>query len=262
MGTLKKLSLFAAAVFGLVALSVYAGSTGGDVSDRLLNPNTAPDYSQRLKGIVVPAGGANSNLVQVRIPKGNIMLLRSKIVGAASSGIPFEVGSSNANTTANSATNQNGGIVNFYNGTPVTVFVLTNDPNPLAILPSGLSANTLYYARSNDQFSVVLYDTQAHAVAGGATGQKALTTTGTNWWVYPGALNSVTTTEGMYKCINNVFATVGTPATNVYRDETALNCAAVIDGTTNLVDITGSADAVIPTVFRVDYEYWLYSYNE
>ena len=46
-------------------------------------------------------------------------------------------------------------------------------------LPTGLSAATTYWACTIDQNTFYLYDTQAHALAGGATGQVQVSSNGT-----------------------------------------------------------------------------------
>ena len=61
------------------------------------------------------------------------------------------------------------------NGTPI-VFTTTG------ALPTGLVANTIYYVRSVDTNTFNLYDTSAHAIAGGTTGRK--TTTGSQSGVH------------------------------------------------------------------------------
>jgi hypothetical protein len=48
-----------------------------------------------------------------------------------------------------------------------------------AILPTGFAVNTTYYANVVDPNTLKFYDTEAHAIAGGATGLIALSTTGT-----------------------------------------------------------------------------------
>lgn len=45
-------------------------------------------------------------------------------------------------------------------------------------LPTGLSTSTNYYTNVIDANTVAFYDTQAHALAGGATGLKTFTATG------------------------------------------------------------------------------------
>lgn len=46
-------------------------------------------------------------------------------------------------------------------------------------LPTGISANTAYYVRKSNDDAFTLYDTRAHAVAGGATGLVNITAAGT-----------------------------------------------------------------------------------
>lgn len=46
-------------------------------------------------------------------------------------------------------------------------------------LPTGISANTAYYIRKGNDNTFTLYDTRAHAVAGGATGLVNITAVGT-----------------------------------------------------------------------------------
>jgi hypothetical protein len=46
-------------------------------------------------------------------------------------------------------------------------------------LPTGISANTAYYVRKGTDNTFTLYDTRAHAVAGGATGLVNITAVGT-----------------------------------------------------------------------------------
>jgi hypothetical protein len=58
-------------------------------------------------------------------------------------------------------------------GMPVTV------SNAGGALPAGLSAATVYWANVIDVNTFYLYDTLAHALAGGSTGRKDITTNGT-----------------------------------------------------------------------------------
>jgi len=72
-------------------------------------------------------------------------------------------------------------------------------------LPTGIVAGTTYFARSVDDDTFNLYDTAAHAIAGGATGRVA--TTGTQTGIHTAAIYGVDKLDGTAKVKTAYFST-------------------------------------------------------
>ncbi len=145
---------------------------------------------------------------------------------------------------------------------------------PGVTLPPGLAVNTTYFINANnDGNTITLYDTEAHALAGGATGQIALTGAGSVGTVNPSFIVNtpltITTVDGVQLVIWNA-AVTKMPALGLTSVDTAFK-QVTIEGytlhglnwsdanslltlTTGVIGATAPAQSQIPTVaYTVDW---------
>lgn len=185
------------------------------------------------------AANAGSTVIQsIAVPVGMMAIARVRIVATTPAPAPLSVV---ADATADTLTAVAHG---YLSGQPVQVSGTT--------LPTGVTAGTTYYANAATVDTIKLYDTQAHAVAGGATGLVDITAVGA------GVILVGTTVAGVYfvdvaaKNENGVTSLVGAANKVALEDISAWDVTAAANNTKSTIEISATPDTVQATAFKVD----------
>lgn len=121
-----------------------------------------------------------------------------------------------------------------------------------SVVPTGWSANTLYYAAIISTTAIKLYATAANALTNdGSTGLIDPTTTGTAVFFTPTVVNACYRIIGTAVNREGNVALVGTPSIVALEDVAAWDCTVTADNTNKTLQVKGTPDASMITRFRV-----------
>lgn len=195
------------------------------------------------------AGNAGASLIlSVPVPFNCMAIIRARVRAVAGNlGVLAVVASAGADTLTLVAH----GVVN---GTPVYVGIAVGGTQP-----GGVTATTLYYARAASADTITLYDTQAHAVAGGATGLVDITSAGVTPLVFITTLNAAYFVDAILANKNGNTALVGSSTIVDYENVAAWACDIVANDTTDAAELKGTPDTVLATSFSAAVEYEIVS---
>jgi hypothetical protein len=187
------------------------------------------------------ANAGASVMASIAVPKGCFVYVNALIHASAGSAFTPIAVTADSDTDLFTATAHGLG-----HGTPVIVKGATQ--------PTGVSATTIYFARAASSSTISIYDTHAHAVAGGGTGQALFTGNGTSVVIYPQPL------AGFYivdACgINRAATTALVGSANVVAFEET-DCSAwaatiAANDSTDTLDVTVTPDATAATRFEAE----------
>ncbi len=116
--------------------------------------------------------------------------------------------------------------------------------------PGGFTAATLYYANAATTTTLKFYDTQAHAVSGGATGLVDITSAGTAVVVYCVPIVAFYEVGAVVANRNGNTALVGSVDAVAFEDVAAWAGSVSADDSGNALSLLGTPDAVLDTTIE------------
>jgi hypothetical protein len=186
-----------------------------------LNPLSVQNFTDRRlieeSGSYAANAGASA-LVTIAVPRNKQVIIRGIVRASAGAG-PGAPVAVTVDATANTLTSAAHA---FVSGQPVIVSA--------AVLPTGFSANTVYYLGVTSTTVGKLYDTKANAVTNnGVTGLIDPTTAGTTVVIIPTTENAVYTITAMIRNRESTITEVGAESVVSLEDVSAWDLTWVID---------------------------------
>jgi len=203
----------------------------------LRNVNSGDSTFRASKSLAANAG--QSVLTSIKVPVNSMLVVRARVRVAAGAFGPIAV---TADSTTELLTKVAHGIPT---GTPV--FVVGT------VQPGGVTATTLYFARAASADTISLYDTKAHAAAGGGTGLTDITSNGTVVILTPVCLNGYYILDAVVR--NQFGKTTLLGAVNAaltLEDIAAWDVTITANDTTDILEFKGTPDVDLVTRFEIE----------